>query len=405
MSFLVHPTTNPRPTTRTKSTMRFTISSVFITTVAVAASRAAAFNETFLEGLLNELTSLNLTTLVGAATSIANIPAGVALLDALSNGKPATLLAPTNFAWAGVNPAFSGNPDWVAQALAYHIIPEHVNVSSIARVPQGGTSVHPTLLTDPSIVYLDGKPQNINFNLDPTTNKTVIVSNQDKFFPVIQATHTYQNIQILTISSVVDLPPSLYFALQPSTTYPWVQNLTTLTSTAPASALQNITNTPATTFFAPTNEAFANAAAGYGGLPTSNGALNLNESEWATLLQNHAIFGSVVFSGAKQTNFTSGAGETITVGTGGAYGNAVYYKGEVVANIIRADIVTQSGVLHIIDAVLPNLARGSGTGVVLTRRTVNMAKKAVAEPVWKKTVPGVVEAKKRSSRFWGKQRA
>ena len=55
--------------------------------------------------------------------------------------------------------------------MAYHIIPEHVNVSSIARVPEGSTSVHPTLLTDPSIVYLDGQPQNINFNLDPTTSE------------------------------------------------------------------------------------------------------------------------------------------------------------------------------------------------------------------------------------------
>lgn len=77
--------------------MRFTIPSVLIATATLAATRAAAFNETFLEGLLNELTSLNLTTLVGAATNIANIPAGVALLDALSNGKPTTLLAPTNF--------------------------------------------------------------------------------------------------------------------------------------------------------------------------------------------------------------------------------------------------------------------------------------------------------------------
>lgn len=35
----------------------------------------------------------------------------------------------------------------------------------------------------------------------------------------------------------------------------------------------------------------------------------------------------------------------------------VYYRGELVANIVQPNVILQNGVMHIIDAVLPNDAK------------------------------------------------
>ena len=61
--------------------------------LGVGASLVAAQN---INGLINKLTSMNLTSLVGAAASTANTTGGQYLLSILSSGRPLTLLAPNN---------------------------------------------------------------------------------------------------------------------------------------------------------------------------------------------------------------------------------------------------------------------------------------------------------------------
>jgi hypothetical protein len=154
-------------------------------------------------------------------------------------------------------------------------------------------------------------------------------------------------ILIHVVTAVVDLPPSMKDALT-SNQFNWTANLTSLVQRTPPPILQRIENTPSVTFFAPINQAF------------NRTSVIINGTDIDNLILNHVINGSVVFTGHPQTNYTSAAGETLTFGTGGAFGNVVYYQGNLVANIVHPDIITQNGVLHLIDAVLPVTARDDG---------------------------------------------
>ena len=170
----------------------------------------------------------------------------------------------------------------------------------------------------------------------------------------------------------MDLPPSVASVL----TLPSIaqsHELTTLVSHLPASLVASITTSPSVTLFAPINQAFIDALAS-GHITNST-----TPSTYLGLFENHIINGTIVHTGSPQKNYTSAGGQQITVGTGGLLdgsGSVVYYRGEQVANIVFGDIITQNGqwhflftpdgskiylclswfigVLHLIDAVLPN---------------------------------------------------
>lgn len=166
----------------------------------------------------------------------------------------------------------------------------------------------------------------------------------------------YQNILIHVVSAVVDLPPSALDALAlPS--YPWTANLTTLlaeASKAPA-LIDAVASSESITIFAPINQAFVDAVK-YGHLPA-----NLSGDALSAVISNHIVNGTVLFTSpsAPQTKYTSAGGETLTFGKGGAFGYVVYYNGNLVANVVYPDIITKSGVMHLIDAVLPEQSTDS----------------------------------------------
>jgi len=298
----------------------------------------AAQGSIFPDGLISYLTSLNLTKYVAAGAFIGNTTEGQTLRTLLASGQPLTLLAGSEIAWNGVKPFFSTDPVWVGQALAYQIIPGNISIPNIAIAPEN--SVYETALKDPTVVHLlGGKPQNIGF---VTNSSGTYVTNQNDWPARIEAVNVYQNFLIYTISAVVDLPPQTKDALT-SDLFTWTANLTLLAQYAPASIIQAVYNPPSITLFAPNNAAITAAL-------TSG---KITAAQITTVILNHIINGTVVFTGHPQANYTSAAGETITVGTGGSFGNVVYYKGSVVADIIHPDIITQNGVLHIIDQVLP----------------------------------------------------
>lgn len=65
-------------------------------TLLAAAALARTVAAADINGLLTTLSARNLTSLVGAATVIANTTAGQHLLGLLSGSTPLTLLAPNN---------------------------------------------------------------------------------------------------------------------------------------------------------------------------------------------------------------------------------------------------------------------------------------------------------------------
>lgn len=72
------------------------------TLLGVGTRLVAAQNNSFIDGLINQLTSMNLTSLVGAATSLGNSTGGQYLYSVLTSGQPLTFLAPNN----DVSPSF-----------------------------------------------------------------------------------------------------------------------------------------------------------------------------------------------------------------------------------------------------------------------------------------------------------
>lgn len=167
-------------------------------------------------------------------------------------------------------------------------------------------------------------------------------------------TISWVSFQVLIheISTVIDLPPSLLNALTlPS--YSWTTNLTSLTQFAPPAIIDSLSTSESITLFAPINQALVDAVTYKHISPSING------TDLDNLILNHVVNGTILFTGSAQKDYTSAAGETLTFGQGGAYGYVVYYRGELVANVVYPNIITQSGVLHLIDAVLPNTASSS----------------------------------------------
>jgi len=64
--------------------------------LGVGARLVVAQNVTFIEGLINKLTAMGLTGLVGAGEFVANTTGGEYLFGVLSSGQPMTFLAPNN---------------------------------------------------------------------------------------------------------------------------------------------------------------------------------------------------------------------------------------------------------------------------------------------------------------------
>ena len=156
------------------------------------------------------------------------------------------------------------------------------------------------------------------------------------------------HVQILihVVTAVIDLPPQTKDALT-SDEFGWTANLSLTSTLAPPDIVARIFNSPSITLFVPTNQALVDALARQRiSLPMNGTALN-------NLVLGHVISGSVVFTGHGQSNYTSVVGETITISPGSQLGFAVYSKGKFSANIIHPDIITQNGVMHLIDAVLP----------------------------------------------------
>ncbi|WVQ95645.1 hypothetical protein IAU59_002743 [Kwoniella sp. CBS 9459] len=302
----------------------------------------------YLNTLIGALTAANLTGLVGVASGIANTTEGQALLTELSQGNK-TVFAPSNEAFSAVPQEVASNTTLLTQILSYHILnnsytpdgvqtaPNHTIARSLLR---GGNYTLPGNFSAPLVLSKSSGGSNSTsggnstssgnstspFNINQATSNTSVTG------PVAAA-----NLQVYIINEVLSLPPSVSeVAGQLFPSLAGVIGQTGLLD--PLSAAQGIT------IFAPNDAALA-------GLGDALG--QLNNTQISTILANHVINGTVVYStGLASSNYTSAAGSPFTFISNST--GAFVQSANSTARILQSDIIINNGVVHLIDNVLVN---------------------------------------------------
>lgn len=155
---------------------------------------------------------------------------------------------------------------------------------------------------------------------------------------------TYQNVRLIPINNVLTPPTNLPATLQ-------ALNLTSLVQLAQQAQVASALNsTSALTLFAP-NDAAITAA--------QSQVAAANDEQRRTILSNHVINGTAVYSTQLEgdraiKSATSASGEMLSFEEDD---DQLYVRsGDVRARIVRSDVLTSNGVVHVIDTVLLNNA-------------------------------------------------
>ncbi|CED83610.1 FAS1 domain [Phaffia rhodozyma] len=273
-------------------------------------------------------------SIVAVAENNTNFTEGI--LSALQASGNLTLLAPTNGAFVGVPANISSNTTELQEVLEYHILEGYYTAERVAAAAPGHT-IAKTLLT--------GSYARLGSNL---TQALVLFSNDTGGLEVAaplknitsRVASDFGDIHIIGLDEVLNLPLSLsQFAANAT------PELTTLATSvgivAPLEAIEGLT------IFLPNDAAVSNV---------SSIIASVNTSTAVTVLQNHFISGSVIYSTDIAANLSltanSFAGESFTFSSSG--NDTFVTSGNFTAKIVQADVIIQNGVAHVIDAVLLN---------------------------------------------------
>ncbi|WWC92286.1 uncharacterized protein L201_007240 [Kwoniella dendrophila CBS 6074] len=304
---------------------------------SASSSAAAGGNGTdYLTTVLGALTSAGLTSLVGVAQGIANTTEGQALLGSLASGNK-TVFAPSNQAFSNVSEDVTSNTALLTQILSYHILNNTYTSAGIKAAPNH--TIARTLLKGGNYSL----PGNFSAPLVLTKNSTNATS-----FEIVQTTSnvtaqgnaTAANLHVYVIDQVLSLPQTLTEAL-PAV----APQLFGLAGSIPGLA-ETLSSSPGLTIFAPSDSAI-------GAIQQSLG--QLNATQVGSVLSNHIINGTVVYStGLASGNYTSAGGEPFKFvsNSSGAYVTSANST----AKIVQSDIIINNGVIHLIDGVLVNTA-------------------------------------------------
>ncbi|KAG1807371.1 FAS1 domain-containing protein [Suillus variegatus] len=296
----------------------------------------------YLAGLVQTLNTDGLSTLAAASATLNNSNNGQQVAQALSTGNW-TLFAPNNQAFSSSPINLTSNPTSVLDLLSYHVVSGNFTDQTS---PYPNITLGRTLLNDSSLVWLEGNESQVLAWSNGSAG--LFVLNNGTTVPVVNTT-TYQNIQVLVIDSVLQIPQNLSDTLANST-YDVTSvagglssiNIPTTNSTT---LLDVLNNAHGITLFAPNNTAIASANCIGGLLP--------NATALIALFGNHIINGTTVYSPGftNGNNYTSASGEPFAFKTNSS-GVYVSSAGSNWARIMRSDVLTSNGVVHVIDSVL-----------------------------------------------------
>ncbi|EJD48452.1 FAS1 domain-containing protein, partial [Auricularia subglabra TFB-10046 SS5] len=243
-------------------------------------------------------------------------------------------------------PEVLSNADLLTQIISYHVAHGSFgNTSAFAKSP--AHTILPTLLSNDTIVQLEGGRAQVL--VATVENDKIELLNQNGTVSVTNATTpAFGNFHILPIDGILTPPATLADVAQ-------ANNLSTvLEAVQQAGLTETLTGAKGITVFAPTNEALATALAALGNVT--------DRSLIATVLQNHVINGTTVYSTQLSKDYTSAAGQPLKFTVDG--GTVTVHSGDdsskISAKIVRSDVLAENGVIHVIDAVLANTNRDDG---------------------------------------------
>ncbi|KAI9207926.1 FAS1 domain-containing protein [Polychytrium aggregatum] len=305
----------------------------------IALASAALF------GAANAQTTDIVSALVGYTKNNASIITGLAasspLLSTIKSAKNITLFIPTNDAVAKLPAsvlAQLSDQTVVDTVLSYHAVP------GISFVPSADADLFvPTALADANLTVSGDGYQVVNVVV--SGGKVVlnhgVANGPAKVIDSVVATNG-----VIHIVDTVLLPP---VSVSQTAT---AAGLTTLVDTLVSAKLASIDSLKEVTIFAPTNAAFNTTLAA---LKSANVSLNL--------AQLQATLGIHVVPGVyHSTDLLKLAPVALSIGTYGGENitievdtTGVYVAGagnSVAARVVTADVLVNSGVVHVIDTVL-----------------------------------------------------
>ncbi|KAG8799747.1 hypothetical protein FRC17_007050, partial [Serendipita sp. 399] len=176
-------------------------------------------------------------------------------------------------------------------------------------------------------------------------NGTLLIENAGRNVQT-SANATYQNLKVFVINRVLQIPGN-FSSVVAST--PDISALAGAVTGALPDLVPTLTRTRGITLFAPINSAIQ---------AVSEQLPQLNTSTLTNVLLNHLINGTAVYS----TQITENSGLNLTSAGGSpttfvSNSSGVFVtSGQATAKIVRANVLTSNGVIHLIDRVLLNTA-------------------------------------------------
>ncbi|KAG6868842.1 hypothetical protein C0993_009379 [Termitomyces sp. T159_Od127] len=311
--------------------------------------------------LINSLQGAGLTSLASALQRANETQQGQSLISQLLNGNH-TLFAPDNQAFDDPNVQFlSTDPAGLANVLAYHVLPGNfVNSSMNSSALNSGVLPNVTLgytfLSNLSLVQLEGNKSQVLAWSRNDSDGQIYFLNQDPQITVLNTSTVGNNLLVASIDGVLQPPGNISSVLEQNnlTSVLGFLNMVNIPgfyangSNATADAILDANTTRGYTFFAPTNQALLNANSALASLAN-------NQTSLAILLQNHvySVASNASSSDSKSSNFISAAGQPFNFNTNSS-GTFITSGNGASAKIVKSDVFTENGVIHIIDNVLVN---------------------------------------------------
>lgn len=287
----------------------------------------------------NNSPTANIMGLVDATSDVSTLKAAIdaaGLRATLSGAGPFTVFAPTNAAFAEIDPGvltyLLATPAELAKVLTYHVV---------------SGSVQSTALSNGGVTTVNGGQVTVDLSSGVKINNATVVTADilatNGVVHIIDKVLIPSDIIIPETRSIVDIAvatPSLSILVQALTLFP---DLVTLLSSDGSN-----------TVFAPDNDAFVGLLAAVG----QTSLADVPESVIKSILQYHVIAGATVASTdlSEGQTATTASGEEITV----SLTDGVFISG---SQVTTADIEAGNGIIHIVKNVLvpPSVAPIVGT--------------------------------------------